>query len=204
MRELASAAADDELTTAERRRLDLHVEACAACAAFVERVAVITRQVRLRPVAVEHDFVARVVDRNVTARLGRGSWLRPALAWCAVVIAVQSVQPLLFAELDGAQDHVARHVGASAMALAIGFLYAAWRPHRAAGMLPFAMALLVTTLAGAVFDMASGTRTAMAELVHLAEFIGLVLLWMVAGSPGWERTSSLTRRLRGAALPTSS
>ncbi len=204
MRELASAAADDELTTAERQRLDAHVETCADCAAFAEQLAVITRQLRLRPVAIEHDFVARVVERNVAARVGRGAWVRPALAWCGLVIAVQSVQPLVLAELDGAQDHVARHVGASAMALAIGFVYAAWRPHRAAGMLPFSIALLVTTSVGAVFDMATGTRTPVAELVHVAEFAGLVLLWMVAGSPGWDRVGSLSRRVRGAALTTSS
>lgn len=204
MRELASAAADDELTAAEQLRLERHLGVCADCAAYAERIAVVTRQVRLRPVDVEHDFVARVIDRNVTTRRGRGAWLRPALAWCGLVIAAQSIRPLLFAELDGAQEHVARHVGASAMALAIGFLYAAWRPHRAAGMLPFAVALIVTTIAGTVFDTVSGTRTAIAELVHLAEFVGLVLLWMVAGSPGWERVSALARRVRGAELTTSS
>ena len=59
--------------------------------------------------------------------------MRPALAWCGVVIGAQSMRPLLLGEADGAPTHVARHVGAAGLALAIGFVFAALRPRRAAG-----------------------------------------------------------------------
>ena len=57
-------------------------------------------------------------------------------------------------------------------------------------MLPFAVALVGTTLLSAVFDMTDQVRTPLAEAVHLSELVGLVLLWMIAGSPGWERLTT--------------
>ena len=203
---LISAATDDELDRDERVRLDEHLGGCASCRAHVDAIASLTRTVRLRSAEYERDFVNRVINRSRPVRLGRGGWLRPALAWCGVVIAVQSVRPLVFAQLDGVPTHIARHVGASALALAIGLLYAAWRPHRAFGLLPLVAALLLTTLVSTVLDMIDGNRSAPAEAVHVVEIVGLVLLWMVAGSPGWDRLRDSLRLLsrhRGAARPTS-
>ena len=99
----------------------------------------------------------------------------------------QAFRPLVFGELDGAPTHIARHVGASAVALAVGLVYAALRPHRAFGLLPLVGALLATTLASTLLDTLSGNRDAFAETVHVAELVGMVLLWMVAGSPGLDR-----------------
>lgn len=192
-RELVSADADDELRAGERSVLSGHLAGCAACRAHAEQVALLTRHVRVRRLggsaASTPDLVERVLARSRPARLGRGGWLRPALAWCGLVIAAQSMRPLVWGDLSGTPTHVARHVGASALALAIGFLYAAWRPHRAFGLLPLVGALLATTLFGAVLDTAGGNRNAFAELVHVAELVGAALLWMVAGSPGWDRLS---------------
>ena len=196
-RELASAAADDELASDDERRLSTHVDECAACTAYVDRLASLTRAVRLRPAATGVDLTERILSRSRPPRLGRGGWLRPALAWIGIVIAVQSVGPLVFGELDGTPTHVARHVGASAIALAIGLLYAAWRPTRAFGLLPFVAALFGATVVATVLDTATGDRSATAEAVHLAELVGMVLLWFVAGSPGWERLRDALRSLRG-------
>ena len=186
-RDLVSAAADDEIGAVDQRRLDVHLDACAECADYADGVARLTRAVRVRQLAAPSGFVEQVMARSSATRLGRGAWIRPALAWCGLLVAVQAIKPLVLADLDGAPTHVARHVGASALALAIGFLYVAWRPERAAGLLPFVGALLATTVIGTVLDTASGERSAVAEATHVAEFTGLVLLWLVAGSPGWER-----------------
>lgn len=187
--ELISAEADDELRSADRLRLAAHLDGCRECEAYADRVARLTRQVRLRRVVAEPDFVERVLVRSRPPRLGRGGWLRPALAWCGLVLGAQSVRPLVFGELADTPTHVARHVGASALALAVGLLYAAWRPHRAYGLLPLAGALFATTIFGALLDTFTGRRAALAEVVHLAEMLGLVLLWLVAGSPGWDRVT---------------
>ncbi len=186
-RELASASIDGELLAADERALDGHLDDCVGCRHHAERLAVLTRQVRLRSATGAPDLVERVLDRARPPRLGRGGWLRPALAWVAVVIGVQSVPALLFGDESGATEHVARHLGAFALALAVGLLYAAWKPHRAFGLLPFALALVATTMVSAVLDVAGSVRTPVAEAVHLTELVGLVLLWMIAGSPGWER-----------------
>ncbi len=114
------------------------------------------------------------------------------------MIAAQSVQPLVLGDAAGATTHIARHLGAFGLALAIGLAYAAWRPHRAFGMLPFTAALVATTVVSAVIDATDRGAPPLAEAVHIAELVGLVLLWMIAGSPGWER---LTTRRRATAAP---
>lgn len=187
VRELVSALLDDEASASERRLVHDHLDACAGCRVHADRVAALNRQVRLRPAEAVPDVTVRVLDRARPPRLGRGGWIRPALAWVAVVLAAQSVGPLVFGAAEGASTHVARHLGAFAAALAVGLLYAAWRPHRAFGLLPFAAALVVTMTVGAVLDVASGSSSLVAEAFHLTEIIGLVLLWMLSGSPGLER-----------------
>ena len=106
------------------------------------------------------------------------------------MIAAQSVQPLVLGDAAGASTHIARHLGAFGLALSFGMAYAAWRPHRAFGMLPFAAALVATTVLSAVLDAVDQVRTPLSEAVHLSELVGLVLLWMIAGSPGWERLTT--------------
>lgn len=203
---LISAAADDELRSDERHPLDAHLADCPSCSRHADSVASLTRTVRLRSAESEREFVAHVMARSRPARLGRGGWLRPALAWCGLMIAVLSLRPLVLGEIDDVPTHIARHVGASSLALAVGLLYAAWKPHRAFGLLPLVGALLATTLLSTVLDTIDGTQSMAAEAIHIIEMIGLVLLWMVAGSPGWERCRDFVRSLRRgdrAARPTS-
>lgn len=201
-RQLASAAVDDELSPEEERRLAGHLDGCAACTRYVDDLAALTRSLRLRPVGVRTDRTAAILARSRPPRLGRGGWMRPALAWIGLVVAAQSVGPLVLGDIDGTPTHVARHVGASAMALGIGLLYAAWRPVRAVGLLPLVAALFAATVVAAVLDTAAGERTAVAETVHVAELIGMVLLWFVAGSPGWQRARDAVRTIRpGGGVP---
>jgi predicted anti-sigma-YlaC factor YlaD len=152
--------------------------------------------VRIRPAEPVPDLVGAVTARARPARLGRGGWLRPALAWVAAVLLVQSLPALVLGDLAGTDVHEARHLGAFGAALAVGFAYAAWRPHRAFGLLPFTAALVATTSVGVIADVVGGHRTPLAELVHVAELAGLTLLWMIAGSPGLPRRRRLARRPR--------
>jgi predicted anti-sigma-YlaC factor YlaD len=203
-REFISADADDELAGHERAALDGHVAGCSGCAAYRSSVTAISRSTRVRAASIDHGFVDAVLDRTSPARLGRGGWLRPALAWCGMVLAWQSVAPLVFGDVADTPTHVARHVGASTAALAIGLLYVVWRPHRAVGLLPYVGALFGTMFAGAALDVLSGDRSPVTELVHVVELTGMVLLWMIAGSPGWHRVERVVSlRRRGVAPSTS-
>ncbi len=196
IREALSARADGEATSDEIALADAHLTSCVACRSFAADMERLDRLVRIRPAEPVPSLVASVTARARPARLGRGGWMRPALAWVAAVMLVQSLPALLFGEASGTSPHLARHLGAFGSALAIGFASAAWKPHRAFGLLPFTAALVATTSVSIVADILTGSRTPLAELIHITELAGLALLWMVAGSPGWRgRKHSRGRRL---------
>ena len=196
VREILSAALDGEAGADETSAADAHAATCVACQAYTGRLARLERSIRVRPAEPVPDLVGVVVARARPARLGRGGWLRPALAWVAVVMLAQSLPGLVLGEAAGADTHLARHIGAFGAALAIGFAYVAWKPHRAFGLLPFTAALVATTVVSAVADAATGGREVLGETVHIVEIAGLLLLWVIAGSPGWP-VRTITRGLSG-------
>ena len=73
------------------------------------------------------------------------------------------------------------------VALAIGFLYCAWRPERAYGMVPVAAAMAATLVATAVLDAARGDTPVVGVTLHLLERAGFGLVWALAGTPGLPR-----------------
>jgi anti-sigma factor RsiW len=200
--EALSARIDGELDESEEQQLQTHLGSCAACHRLAEEFSAVTRLIRLREVGPKPDVVAAVMSRTRPARLGRGGWMRPALGWVAVMIGVQSLGPLFTSSVSGVDVHAARHLGAFALALAVALGFVAWRPHHAFGLLPFAFALVVTTMTAAVVDLGLGRSSPLAESVHLTETVGVVLLWMVAGSPGWQRVSERIEHRRPKILRT--
>lgn len=196
-RELLSAIADSEATNDEIASVTRHVGGCVGCSAYSQEVSGFDRQFRIRAAEPVPDLVAAVTARARPAKLGRGGWMRPALAWVAVVMLVQNVPALILGNSAGTDEHMARHLGAFGVALAIGFAFSAWKPHRAFGLLPFTAALVATSLVSLGADVLGSGRNPLAESVHLTELIGLALLWMISGSPGWRgiRGRSDHRRL---------
>lgn len=191
--ELISARLDGETTVSDEARLDAHLESCGDCRSVAARVQLTDRAFRVRPAQAVPDLREVVLSSSRPAHLGWHGWLRPSLAWLACIVLVQSVIVLVLGELAGADTHQARHIGAFGVALGVGFAYVAWRPHRAIGLLPFTVALMITLSASAVFDVVDGGRTPLQEAVHVTELIGLVLIWMIAGSPGLSRVTRLIR-----------
>jgi predicted anti-sigma-YlaC factor YlaD len=167
IREACSAAFDGEDPGLPRDVVDDHLRACAACRAFVST-------------AELSDLTPRIVAAADEIRAippFRSSPVRVALVGVALVQLMFAVPTLLFGNDEGAPVHVAHEVGAWDFALAVGFLFAAWRPLRAVGMLPFVAALSVGLLVTAVVDVANGKTPALLELTHMLELVGTGLLW---------------------------
>ena len=75
------------------------------------------------------------------------------------------------------------------LALAVGLLYAVWRPDKASGLLPFAAALAGTMALTAGLDVAAGRQSVLSESHHVLEVIGLALLVILA-RPTWRPTGN--------------
>lgn len=183
-REILSARIDGEATREESEHLDHHLVGCVECQRLAGRFVQLDRRVRLRSAMPVPDLRPAILARSRPAVLGRSGWMRPALAWVAIVLVVQNAAALVAGQMNGAEVHLARHLGAFGVALGVGLAYVAWRPHRAFGLLPFAGALIATMMLSAGFDIVENGRSAMSEISHLAELAGLWLVWMIAGSPG--------------------
>ncbi len=197
--EVLSAFLDGELDLSGSAPLQEHLADCAACAALEHEWLALHRMVRLHPAEPVPDLTAAVLARVHPPRPGHRQWVRFTLACVALTQIVLGLPALVLGDDTGATVHVARHVGSLTVAVAIGLLYAAWRPVRAFGMLPVVGALAVLSMLTAVIDTVDGHAGALAESQHLFEVVGLLLLWSLAGrprpnvtrvmhhlSPGWE------------------
>jgi predicted anti-sigma-YlaC factor YlaD len=182
-REVLSGELDNELADDERRRLEAHLASCAECRAVRRDLAAFGRVIRVRradevPDLVEPIMAAVELPRPRAA--SRFDWARYALLAVALTQLVLAVPALVLGENSGATVHVARELGSFDVALAAGLLVAAWQPRRAAGLLPFAVALSVATLVASVVDVASGRAATGAEAHHVVDLAGLALLWLVS------------------------
>jgi predicted anti-sigma-YlaC factor YlaD len=167
--------------------LDAHVEICSACEAWLDRAAAVSRRLRLKVSEPTTDLAPAVVERvGDPAVMSRPSrpLARVGLGLTALLQLALSLPALLMGQED-AGVHVARELGVMDVALAIGVLAAAWRPWRAAGMLPVVAALAVGLSATTVVDIVGGEIPAVAEIPHLLALVEVALLWRlrVAGVP---------------------
>jgi predicted anti-sigma-YlaC factor YlaD len=178
--DLLSARLDGECTTDELSQLDGHLRSCAGCRSRADALDRLHRVVRLRAAEPVPDLSASILSRVPAARRHDGA------RWALLAVASTQLLLALPAMVAGPVDegvHVTRHVGALSAAVAVGLLYAASRPSRAAALLPVVAAFVGFTLAVAVADLARGEVTAVAEVQHLLDISSLVLLWLVAGRP---------------------
>jgi predicted anti-sigma-YlaC factor YlaD len=182
IREVISAELDGEDPGFDRQLVDGHLRRCAGCRAFAARaldLVVATRGVRVEEVP---DLSSRIVADAVASRDARlVTWpVRVGLVFVAAAQLVLAVPGLVFGSDDGAPVHVAHEMGSWDLALAIAFLFVAWRPLRAVGLLPFVAVLAAGLCLTAVVDLANGHAVALLETSHLLELVGTALLWLLA------------------------
>ena len=182
--ELISADLDGRAAPSEVRLMELHVASCDRCREHQRRALALDRSVRVRPAEPIPDLTDGILARARPPRARRLPWLRVSLAWIGLLGVAQAIPNLVLGHDAGASTHVARHVGAMTVALFVGFIYVAWRPQRAFGLLPIAVSLAVAMMAASIVDVSQGLVSAPGELgAHSIDLAGVALLWFLAGSP---------------------
>lgn len=192
-RSLLSDDLDDRLDGAERIAVDAHLVTCAGCRAYADELAGLHRWMRLRAAEDVPDLSDRILARAHPPRKGRSDWICYALLVIGLTELTLALPALILGDDAGAPIHVARHAGSMSVALAVGLIYAAWRPVRAFGLLPVAGALAACMVVTAVLDLTHGRVGAIGEARHVLDVAGLVLLWLLSGAP---RPSARRGRLR--------
>lgn len=191
-RETLSAETDGEASGAEVASARSHLVTCGDCREWSRAIERLQRRIRVRPAELVPDLSGIVLERAHPPRPGRAEWVRYALVVVALTQLVIAI-PELFDSSSGVSVHDSRHLGAMAVALSLGLLYTAHRPVRAYGILPVVAALAITMIGAALVDVVRGSAVLLSESVHALEMTGFVLVWMLAGSPGW-RPGRVRRR----------
>lgn len=183
-RELVSAQIDGD--AGQWAEVDAHLATCAECRAWKEDAHGLERR-------LIHSVAAHGPRRRFIPPTPRGferyRAIRLVLAWIGVLLIAWNLPDLFAGGVDVTLIHLSRHQSAFSMALGATFLFVAWRPDRAYGMVPVA-AVFAITLAGATFDLINGASTVARESIHLVEILGLVIVWALgisAGPGNWRK-----------------
>ena len=184
-RELISAQIDGD--AAPSAELDAHLESCTACSAWRESVHSMARRL-IRPAGTVTP--GRTYTPTPPRGFSRYRIIRFVLAWTGLLLIVWNIPDLFAGGVEVELIHLSRHQSAFSMALGATFLFVAWRPDRAYGMVPVA-AVFTITLAGATVDLLNGASTIARESRHVVEILGLALVWVLGISAGPGRRSRL-------------
>lgn len=191
-----SAVIDGEAPSVPQEPLARHLEGCADCRQWRATAIEVTRAARLSVVRETPDrtvplLTALAADRHRReAWAGRRGWLRAGLVATGALLAMVSLQGVLADHpVLHANHHPAHEVGSFEVALASGFLFAAWRPSRAWGMLPLASLVVGLMILTTGLDLAAGRTTVAAEAGHLLLLFGLGCMWALSrggsGTTSW-------------------
>jgi predicted anti-sigma-YlaC factor YlaD len=191
-REEFSATLDGEDALLAPGVLATHLARCAACTEWAEAATQLHRATRVASAPDVPDLVApilaTVAERGLagTADLhtARGRVARLALAAIGVAELITATQGLFgTTSSNGSALHALHELGSFDVALAVGFIGAAFRPSWAKGMLPVVVALVATLSAVTVADVVSAHAGWAAESVHLLAVMGLPTLWIAGRCP---------------------
>ena len=180
-----SARLDGEDPGLDESTVYAHLAGCADCRAFAHQSEALHRSVRLAPAPEIPDLTPGILtaigaestrdaepDTNLALR-----WILVAIALAQIAVAIP---PLVFGSDAGLPVHAARHIGSFDVALAVGFLYAAWKPSRIPGLLPVVAALVVCLVGSSLLDVANGSTRALGEAQHVLDFVGLAVVWLLS------------------------
>jgi predicted anti-sigma-YlaC factor YlaD len=208
VRDALSALLDGEDPGLDPLLVDRHVSGCPTCAAHADELATLHRMVRVRAAEVVPDLAATILAAHPPAAgspaggtgAPRRSELVSTARWALWVVGltqlVLAAPSLLLLGADDAALHATRELGAFDVALAVGFIVAAWQPARAWGLLPVAAALSVVMMGTAVLDVVGGNATSSGEAHHVLDLVGVLVLWRVARQEGVPARRTLAQPAR--------
>lgn len=174
--------------------IEEHLAGCPGCMAWLAGAQHLAGAVRAVPewllsvdlterimaaVAADPVILARAQrSRAATEAHGRRQVLRIAVALAAVVQLALAV-PTLISVLLGTEvgTHASREMASFDVAVAVGFLFAAYRPARARAYVPVALVLAACLAATSGIDMARGVTGFGHEFGHLVAVVQAGLLW---------------------------
>jgi predicted anti-sigma-YlaC factor YlaD len=181
-----SARLDGEDPGRPAEAIEAHVQICDACRRFAEEAGALHRSTRLAPADPMPDLTPTILHA-IGREAGRDRrdrehtlGLRICLAFIGLLQIAVALPALVLGDDAGLPVHTARHIGSFTAALAVGFLFVAWRPERAAGLLPVATALVAFVVGTTVVDVVTGHTAAFSESSHVTEVVGLVVTWLLA------------------------
>jgi predicted anti-sigma-YlaC factor YlaD len=153
------------------------------CQAFARQAVSLHRELRLTRAPAVPDLTAPILaaigsQRRAHPAQERG--LRVILVAVGLMLVAAAVPALVFGDDAGLPVHAARHVGSFDLALAVGFLFAAWRPSRIPGLLPVVAALVACLVGTSVLDVVNGRTGALTETQHVVDVAGLAAAWLLA------------------------
>ncbi len=186
IRDALSARLDGEAGAVDPAELDAHLRGCDDCRAFAHRVGTLHRSMRVAPAPSVPDLTVPILaaigaeQEADAAGTTRDLFPRLLLASIGILQLVLSVPALVLGEDAGLPVHTARHLGSFGVALAIGFLYVAWKPSRVHGLLPVLTALVACLVGTSIADVMGGTTPVITEAQHLAEIVGVAAMWLLA------------------------
>jgi predicted anti-sigma-YlaC factor YlaD len=189
-RNAISARLDGEDLGVEPDALDGHLQGCAACRDFERDAAGMHRDARMARAPAVPDLTAPIlaaIGAETRRQGGHDRALRMTLAVVGVVQLIAAVPALVLGDDAGVSVHAARHIGSFDLALAVGFVFAAWRPSRLPGLLPVVIALVAGLVGTSVLDLLDGRTGALSETQHFVEVIGLAAAWLLAHPLPWRR-----------------
>ncbi len=215
-REVVSARLDGEAgDPAEESAADAHLATCAACRAWADRAARVTRLTRTGVAEPGPDLVAAVLAaaplprrerRTEAARFGLGAVALGQLALAVNGVVVAGAVGHAGAQIGGATPvHLVHESSAWNLALGVAFATAAAARSRAPGLVPVVGAFLGVLAVLSLLDVLAG-RVEPGRLVgHVLVVVGFLLLLVVAraarGGGGGLRTGTAPEAVDAAGVP---
>ncbi len=196
VRASVSARLDGEDLTVPEQVVTDHLAVCTKCRLWAADVTELHRGLRVQSAPVEPDRTEAIIAALPIRRPVHDERVRLLRLMTCAIAMVQLVAsvPLLFGNGYEMHGHLARHVGAFSVALAVGLLTVAWRPERARGTLPILAVLVVGLVWSCLGDLFAGHPLPGSAIAHGADVAGLGTVWFLSRS--WHEPADSSRGRR--------